>query len=86
MKSIEILAIGIRLVGVFALLLAFSSMSKSYITYQESLNSSSLDFSMFGYVSLGQGVILLIASLVMFKFPITLSKWLLPKTKEGKIY
>lgn len=85
MKSIELLAIGIRLVGIYTLILTFRSVSYAFNAYHQYIATFQEDASVLVFVSTAQVIILLIAAFMMLKFPLLLSKWLLPKTSEGDV-
>jgi len=85
MKSIEILAVGIRLIGIYVLLLALRTASNCYSTFVQSPSSLPEDLTIFMYFGFGEAIAFLLVSFVMLKFPVLISKWLLPKTKDGEV-
>ena len=85
MKSIEILALGIRLVGIAAIfqLLQFFGYSATSIQqwlYSHPGESFTWLISVYGAIC----IVFAIMCFLLIKFPITVSRWLLPKTTNDE--
>ena len=85
MKSIELLSTGIRLLGIYVFIYAFRTGIYQYQAVMQFRSTSQDDMVAFTYLALIQVGLLFIASFLMFKFPVSLAKWLLPKTKENEV-
>ena len=85
MKSIELLATGIRLLGIYTFIYAVRTGIFQYQTVMQFRSNLQDDMEVFTYISLIQVGILFVASLFMFKFPVSLAKWVLPKTKDNEV-
>ncbi len=85
MKSIELLATGIRLLGIYVFIYAIRTGIYQYQAVMQYRSTSQDDMVVFTYLALVQVALLFVASILMFKFPVLLSKWLLPKTKENEV-
>lgn len=85
MKSIEILSVGIRLLGIYVFVNAFRLGANQYQAVIQYRSISEEDMSLFAYVSFGLVVLMLMASITMIKYPAFLSRWILPKTKEDEV-
>lgn len=85
MKSIELLSTGIRLLGIYIFLYAIRTGVYQYQAVLQFRSNSQDDMAVYTYVALIQVSLLFIASFLMFKFPVSLAKWLLPKTKENEV-
>lgn len=85
MKSIELLATGIRLLGIYIFIYAIRTGIFQYQAILQFRSTSQDDMEAFAYIALFQVGLLFIASLFMFKFPVSLSKWILPKTNNNEI-
>ena len=90
MKSLEILALGVRLVGIYFLLNILSFWAGSYgpIIYQwmyvgvdESIAQLNLQLLLFYSIV---GLFSLLACFVLIRFPLTVSGWLLPRSKADE--
>ena len=84
MKSIELLATGIRLVGFYILVLAAQSISRNFsmfYTYQSAFS----DWTMFVAIVLVQIILMVLAGVILIKFPLTISKKLLPDTRGDEV-
>ncbi|MDQ2075171.1 hypothetical protein [Marinimicrobium sp. ABcell2] len=85
MKSIDILAIGIRIVGIVFILRLIQYLSDSYSSiYRWTLSSPEENLTyilvIYGTVGLAFSVI----CFILIKFPVTVSRWLLPKSKDDE--
>lgn len=85
MKSIELLATGIRLLGIYVFIYALRTGIYQYQMIMQFRSTTQDDMMVFTYVSFAQVGVLFIASLLMLKFPVSLSKCLLPKTKNNEV-
>ena len=83
MKSIELLAVGIRVVGLVTLIYAIQTgfqQFQAFVQFQSNIQES---LPLFVYASLAQAAVLIAAALLMLKFPVSVSKFLLPKSEDG---
>lgn len=85
MKSIELLSTGIRLLGIYVFLSAIRSGATQYQAVIQFQSISQNDMAAFAYVGLVQVTLMVIAALLMIKFPVSLAKWILPKTENNEI-
>lgn len=85
MKSIDLLSTGIRLLGMYVFIYAFRNGFSQYQAILQFRSTSQDDMQVFAYVAIFQVVLLFIASFLMFKFPVSLAKWILPKTKDDEV-
>ncbi|MDP1521487.1 hypothetical protein Q8A57_10950 [Porticoccus litoralis] len=85
MKSIELLSTGIRLLGIYVFLSAIGSGATQYQAVVQFRSISQDDMAVFTYVGLAQVVLMVIAALFMVKFPVSLAKLILPKTKNNEV-
>lgn len=85
MKSIELLSTGIRLLGIYVFIYAIRTGIYQYQAVLQFRSNSQDDMAIYTYVALIQVGLLFFASLLMFKFPVSLAKWLLPKSKENEV-
>lgn len=85
MKSIELLSTGIRLLGIYVFIYAIRTGIYQYQAVLQFRSNSQDDMAVYTYVALIQVSLLIIASVLMFKFPVSLAKWILPKTKENEV-
>ena len=85
MKSIELLSIGIRLLGIYVFIYAFRTGIHQYQVVTQFRSIYQEDMVALHYAALVQVGLLFIASFLMFKFPVSLAKWLLPKTKGCEV-
>lgn len=82
MKSIEILALAIRLIGIVFILDVVQFFAYSYTTTQQWMygnpgESAAMWLAFYGVI----GFILVAACFFLIKFPMTVSRWLLPKSE-----
>lgn len=85
MKSIEVLALGIRIVGIFAVLKLLQFFSYSYaMTQRWALSNPGESVSMWLAVYGVSGLVLVAACFVLIRFPMIISNWLLPKTDKDE--
>jgi Ca2+/Na+ antiporter len=85
MKSIDILVIGIRLVGIVFILRLVQYLSESYESiYRWTLAApeESLTFVLLIYGTFG--LAFAVICFILIKFPLTVSRWLLPKSKDDE--
>ena len=85
MKSIELLSIGIRLLGIYAILMALQTAVIQYQSIQQFVIASNGGAPIYVYVGILEVLLILFVSYVMIKFPTSLAKWLLPKSPEGEV-
>lgn len=84
MKSIELLAIGVRLLGVYLLV---SGMRLALKLYQLAQQGPIHEGGQYDYVYLGVAEVALVflVALLMLKFPMTLSRWIHPASAGAEI-
>ena len=85
MKSIVILALGIRLVGIYFILKILQFVAHSYSSIQQwkYINpgeSIALSLTVFSVI----GIILLILAYFLIKYPTIVAKWILPKPQSNE--
>ena len=85
MKSIELLSIGIRLLGIYVVFMALQTVVIQYQSIQQFAIASNGGAPVYAYVGLIEVLLMVLASFVMIKFPTSLAKWLLPKSSDGEI-
>lgn len=85
MKSIELLSTGIRLLGIYVFIYALRTGIYQYQAIIQLRSTSQDDMVVFTNLALIQVGLLFIVSLLMCKFPVSLAKWLLPKTKGNEV-
>ena len=85
MKSIELLSIGVRLLGIYFFIDASRTGIYQYQTFLQFQSTSQSDMAVFTYFAIIQVVLLFLASLLMLKFPVSIAKWLLPKTHDNEV-
>ncbi len=73
------------MLGIYAFIYAFRTGIYQYQAVMQYRSTLQDDMVAFTYLSLIQVGILFVASLIMFKFPVSFAKWLLPKTKENEV-
>jgi hypothetical protein len=85
MKSIELLAIGIRLLGIYMIVLIVQTAFRNVgllefvDTVSESASSGALA------LLIAQLLFMAMVCLILLKFPVTVSKWLLPRTRDDEV-
>src|SRR5690554_4336566 len=80
MKSIEVLALGIRLVGIISVFQIFKFFAFSYASIQQWMYQNPDESIIVWLVLYGlTGLFLIIVCFFLIKFPISFSRWLLPK-------
>ena len=84
MKSIELLSTGIRLLGIYVFLYSIRVSIYQYQAIIQFKSSSQDDVATFIYLGAAQFICLFVASIIMFKFPVSVSSWILPKTKVNE--
>jgi hypothetical protein len=85
MKSLELLAIGVRLMGIYTIIYALRS-AINVNRLLEQFNYQIHQDPTFGLAMMvGEVVLMVVAAIIMLRFPLTISRWLLPKTKEGEM-
>lgn len=82
MKSIELLAIGIRVLGIFALIYAIKTGLYQYQIILQFQSNVENELTLVRFLATAQVGLLLAAALLMIKFPVSVSNWLLPKSKN----
>ena len=84
MKRLELLALGLRVVGIYGLLMGLQFAVSSYSTIQQFKLMGVDDDVGFWYLFLGAPVMLYyFAALALVTFPVSISKKLLPRSAEG---
>lgn len=85
MKSIEVLALGVRLVGIISIFeilqfFAYSYRSIQQWMYQNPGESIIVWLVLYGLI----GFFLIVVCFCLIKFPLSFSRWLLPKADNGE--
>ena len=81
MKSIEILALGLRVIGIYGLVVSVQFIFNLYYTFTQISNGDG-GTSGINILYISILIILVLVSTAFIKFPITVAKILMPKTKE----
>jgi len=85
MKSIEVLALGIRLVGIWVIIEILQYLAYSYSSIQQWMYASPGESVAMWIVYHGVvGVAMVVFSFILIKFPVTVSHWILPKTNNDE--
>lgn len=86
MKSIEILALGLRIIGIYGFIVSVQFMFNLYYVLTQ-FNTEYESVSAINYLYIGVFILLVLTSIVFVKFPITVAKLLTPKTStESAIF
>jgi hypothetical protein len=88
MKSIELLALGLRLLGIYGLMKGVQQLALSF-TYIQQVSAPIYDGSLLiVYVAYGAATALVfLLSFLLLKFPISVAKWLMPRTSgDGVVF
>jgi len=85
MKSIELLSTGIRLLGIYIFLYAFKTGAYQYQIFMNLKEASDTNLSLFASIGVFQFLLLFISGVLMFKFPVSLARWCIPKTRDDEI-
>jgi len=83
MKSIELLSIGIRLLGIYTLLLAAKTAGALFQAIPQLGMAKQNGFAdIFMFIAGGEVVLLILAGVLMLKLPYSIACWLLPQTPD----
>jgi hypothetical protein len=84
MKSIELLALGLRLLGFYTLVMA-ARTAAFFIQISLSPNQWQLHENLHGFIGAGAAITAAIfcAGILLIKFPINTAKWILPKSDDS---
>ncbi len=85
MKSIELLATGIRLLGIYVFINAAQMGITQYSMNYQLNNNFYEGAEIYLYAGIILTGVLVFISLIMLKFPVTIANWLLPKTKGDEV-
>lgn len=84
MKSIELLATGLRLVGIYLILIAINTGFRNYQSLVQFSGAGGANLDGFFFFVVVQVFLLALASVILIKFPSIIAKWLIPDTKQGE--
>lgn len=85
MKSIEILALGIRLVGIYFIIQTLKFFAYSYNSIQQWGVTGVFESTTIFYIIYGvAGLVFLLTCFFLIRFPVTVAGWLLPRTNNDE--
>ena len=81
MKTIEILAVGLRLVGIYGILKGIQNAAMAYSSFPD-YHAQFPDDNLYYFVSIGFVLAYFIGSAVLIAFPVPLARLLTPRTEK----
>lgn len=82
MKIVELLAVGIRILGIYLVLQILMSFSEIYQLYQFTGDAG---IAAYPYVLVAEVIVLGLVAFALIKFPITISRKLIPNDPDEKL-